>query len=229
MLRKVQLYGELGEKFGRDWTLDINNPVEAIKAIEANISDFRPYMVNSETKGIGYKIIVGKNYLNDLDELYWPVGKQPIKIVPVVLGAKKGLGAILLGVFLIALPFMLPGAFGGMYAPGAAQAIGIAGTGAKGAFVLGGNVFSGTGAWLARASLRLGASLMMQGVSQMLSKPPQDVEPPKDYPSYYFDGPVNTTRQGVPVPLLYGQLVVGGAVISAGLQSEDYVPSDEEE
>ena len=29
--------------------------------------------------------------------------------------------------------------------------------------------------------------------------------------SYYFDGPVNNVKQGVPVPLLYGRLIVGGS------------------
>ena len=34
--------------------------------------------------------------------------------------------------------------------------------------------------------------------------------------SYLFDGPQNNTKQGVPVPLLYGQLIVGGAITNFG-------------
>ena len=34
--------------------------------------------------------------------------------------------------------------------------------------------------------------------------------------SYLFDGPQNNVKQGVPVPLCYGQLIVGGAVINFG-------------
>ena len=36
---------------------------------------------------------------------------------------------------------------------------------------------------------------------------------------YLFNGPVNTTQQGLPVPIAYGELVVGGAVISASIKS----------
>ena len=34
--------------------------------------------------------------------------------------------------------------------------------------------------------------------------------------SYLFDGPQNNTKQGVPVPLLYGELIVGGAITNFG-------------
>ena len=39
--------------------------------------------------------------------------------------------------------------------------------------------------------------------------------------SYTFSGPVNTTAQGQPVPVGYGRLIVGGAVISAGITTEE--------
>ena len=40
MLRKVTLYGELGEKFGADWSLDVSNTHEIAKALEANKPGF---------------------------------------------------------------------------------------------------------------------------------------------------------------------------------------------
>ena len=43
---------------------------------------------------------------------------------------------------------------------------------------------------------------------------------PNNLPSYAFDGAVNTTRQGNPVPICYGSMIVGSQVISAGLFSE---------
>ena len=36
-----------------------------------------------------------------------------------------------------------------------------------------------------------------------------------------FNGPVNTTAQGNPVPVIYGEMIVGSATISAGIYSED--------
>ena len=44
---------------------------------------------------------------------------------------------------------------------------------------------------------------------------------PDNGASYNFNGPVNTTAQGNPVPLLYGEMFVGSATISAGIYSED--------
>lgn len=41
-------------------------------------------------------------------------------------------------------------------------------------------------------------------------------------PSYVFNGAVNTESQGHPVPLCYGRMRVGSAVISAGIEADDY-------
>lgn len=75
------------------------------------------------------------------------------------------------------------------------------------------------------ASMILAGSAMMPGgVVQLLS--PQQVglstkDDPNNSASYHFNGAVNTTAQGNPVPLLYGRMIVGSAVISAGIYSED--------
>ena len=41
-------------------------------------------------------------------------------------------------------------------------------------------------------------------------------------PSYLFNGAVNTTAQGHPVPIGYGRLIVGSAVISASIVTTEY-------
>jgi hypothetical protein len=50
---------------------------------------------------------------------------------------------------------------------------------------------------------------------------------PENQPSYAFNGPLNTQAQGNPVPVLYGELIVGSAVLSAGITAKDQaiVPS----
>ena len=66
--------------------------------------------------------------------------------------------------------------------------------------------------------------MMLGGVAQLLS-PQQRGLSAKDGPengaSYNFNGPVNTTAQGNPVPLLYGELIIGSATVSAGIYSQD--------
>ncbi|HBL9021550.1 TPA: tail assembly protein [Enterobacter hormaechei] len=70
----------------------------------------------------------------------------------------------------------------------------------------------------------VGAAMAVGGVVQMLSPQVAGLrmrQDPDNKPSYAFGGPVNTTASGNPVPLLYGQREIGGAIISAGVYAED--------
>jgi hypothetical protein len=139
-----------------------------------------------------YRVSLGERDL-ELDEIHHPAGHQVIKIVPVIAGAGS-VGRILLGAALIAVAsiFTL-----GTLTIGAA-AIGLNGV-----------VFG------------LGASLVLGGVAQLLTPVPQtptgsnsNNDPRK---SYSFSSIQNTSRQGTPVPVVYGETIVGSVVISAGI------------
>lgn len=70
----------------------------------------------------------------------------------------------------------------------------------------------------------VGLALTMGGVAQMLAPQPPGLsaqDRPENRPSYSFNGPVNTSAQGNPVPILYGEMIVGSSVISAGVFAED--------
>lgn len=81
--------------------------------------------------------------------------------------------------------------------------------------------------WAAGTQMALYAaagSMAVGGVVQMLSPQVSGLrmrQDPDNKPSYAFGGPVNTTASGNPVPLLYGQREIGGAIISAGIYAED--------
>jgi len=137
-----------------------------------------------------YRVSVG-SYDLTVDELHDPAGQQEIKIVPVVSGA-GAVGRIIAGVALLAIGFLVPG------------------IGALGVQVL----------------LGVGASLVLGGVAQLLTPVPRTVPPGstsdtvKDpRKSYSFSGIQNTTRQGLPVPIVYGETMVGSVVISAGVDT----------
>jgi len=69
-----------------------------------------------------------------------------------------------------------------------------------------------------------GAGMVLGGVVQMLSPMQGGLarrEDPDNKPSYAFGGPVNTIAQGNPIPIGYGKRRIGGAIISAGIYSED--------
>jgi len=74
-----------------------------------------------------------------------------------------------------------------------------------------------------------GIGMIAGGVIQMLSPVPKGLssrDSPDNASSYSFNGPVNTQAQGNPVPVLYGRLIVGSAVISAGIRNNEdaYAP-----
>lgn len=70
---------------------------------------------------------------------------------------------------------------------------------------------------------QIGASMALGGVAQMLTPTPKSSGPNNgaNSPSYIFSGAVNTTAVGNPVPVGYGRMIVGSAVISAGIVAED--------
>jgi len=136
-----------------------------------------------------YRVSIGGYDLGE-DELHDPAGKQPIKIVPVVTGA-GAVGRIIAGAALIVASIFIPG-----------TAL-IFGTALKG-LVLG-----------------IGTSLAIGGVAQLLTPTPTlslGTDSPNDpRKSYSFSGIQNTSRQGTPVPIVYGEMLVGSVVISAGI------------
>ena len=145
-----------------------------------------------------YRVSIG-TYDIDLEELHHPAGAAPISFVPVVAGA-GAVGRIIAGIALIALAIAVPGL-------GAAA-------GAKAAATIFGTGFSS----LALSVGFLGASLVIGGVAQLLTPTPKisnDEGDPRK--SFSFSGIQNTSRAGVPVPVVYGETLVGSVVISAGI------------
>lgn len=208
-MKTVLLLGELGKKFGKRLRLDVRTPAEAVRALCANFPEFQKHMTESENRNVAYRVTVGKSDIG-LDELHDPAGKQTIKIVPVVMGAGGGLTKIIIGALIIGAAFYTGGAS-------------IAASG----FMAGGITTTFWGG----IAVGIGTSLILGGAAQMLSPTLKATEPserPENDPSYVFNGAVNTTAQGQPVPIGYGRMVVGSAVVSAGITTEEipvnYVP-----
>jgi len=62
----------------------------------------------------------------------------------------------------------------------------------------------------------VGMSLVLAGITQLLSP-----QAPGSTASYYFNGASNTVTQGQPVPIIYGEMMVGGLPITSSLQAVD--------
>jgi predicted phage tail protein len=200
MFRVIKVYGKLAKHLGqRSFKAAVKTPAEAIRFLLANFPDLRGVLSEGD-----YKVTVGRNQLDLVDHperLHFPVASQePIRIVPVIAGA-EGVGQILAGVALVA--------FSLLFAPGAALAGGL--------FTLGPQAVS--------IGVGIGASLILGGVAQMLTPTPTiqqgtdgDNDPRK---SYSFSGIQNVSRQGVPVPIIYGEVFTGSIVVSAGINTEE--------
>jgi len=194
MLREIRVYGRLAKFLGRRvLQAEVATAAEAVRFLLANFPQLERHMTDQH-----YRVSVG-SYDLATDELHDPAGQQQIKIVPVLAGA-GAVGRIIAGVALIALT-IATGGFGG-------AAIGLFGTGTLA---------------LGTVGMAIGASLVLGGVAQLLTPVPQmptgantEQDPRK---SYSFSGIQQTSRQGVPVPIIYGETLVGSVVISAGIDT----------
>ncbi|MBN3852820.1 tail assembly protein [Paraburkholderia sp. Ac-20340] len=81
----------------------------------------------------------------------------------------------------------------------------------------------GLGPTVSMALLSSGVGMALGGVVQMLSPQMGGLSSTSadDGQSYYFNGAVNSTAQGNPVPLIYGETWCGSQVVSSGIYAED--------
>jgi len=78
--------------------------------------------------------------------------------------------------------------------------------------------------------VKVGISLVIGGIIQLLTPVPKGSaakDSPNNQASFAFNGPINTQAQGNPVQVLYGESIVGSAVLSAGINAVDqaYAPA----
>lgn len=220
-MKKVVLRGELGKKFGRVHYFELNTAGEAIRALACNFEGFRQELSEAGERGIGYMVHIGKSAMEALDEIENPTGSQEeISITPVLQGAGGGggLGQIFAGIALVAAAVFLgpiAGIGAGFIGSGVATAVGGIGAGL---------ILTGTAQLLSPALTDQNGTFGTSTPSRTRARSsflPENNETADNRSSYIFNGPVNLTAQGNPVPLCYGRMIIGSVVISAGLSVED--------
>ncbi|AZE53542.1 Phage tail assembly protein I [Pseudomonas synxantha] len=203
-VRTVRLYGSLGASFGRVHRLAVRNASEAIHALCILVPGFERFLMESKDRGVTYSIFLGRDNIGQ-DRLNAPSGTSDIRIAPVLMGSKRaGSMQTIIGVALIVAASYFSGGLAA--SSGSSTLIGA----------------SSTTGWTFAASM--GISMAMGGVMQLMSPMPKGLstmDRPDNRSSYSFNGPVNTSIQGGPVGLLYGELTVGSAVVSAGIYAQD--------
>ena len=209
MLRTVKVYGHLAEHCGQSvFEALVRVPADAIKFLLCNFPELRGLMRDGY-----YKVAVGKFDLQLADhpeQLHYPMAADDVvKVIPVVSGAggRGGLGQILAGAALIAAAVV--------FAPAAA---------AGGGFLTAGAAGTTMGA-LGTATVvagNLGLALTLGGIAQMITPVPKQPDFGEADPSggFAFSGLQNVSQEGIPVPVVYGEMIVGSVVLSTGLVAD---------
>ena len=210
-MKVVKVYGALRKRLGQcRFEFDVATPAQAIKALCVNFPGLDKWLIDSEQNGVGYRVAVSKEKATEenVAPLLMPFSDREVfSITPVITGAGRGANTILAGAALIGIAIVSSGA--GLFAGGA---LGFGSTAAAGAGTLGGS--------LAVAAGNIGIGLVLTGIAQSISPQPDlnsTLDESVQLESFTFSNVVNTQRQGMPVPIAYGRLFVGSAVLSSGL------------
>ena len=213
-MKVVKVYGALRKRLGQcRFELEAATPAQAIKALCVNFPGLDKWLIDSEKDGVGYRVTVSKEKATeqDISPLIMPWSEKDVfSITPVIAGAGRGLGAILAGVALIGIAVASGGAG---FAFNATQGVGFVGTGA-------------VPSALAAAAGNIGIGLVFMGIAQTLSPQPSldsTLDESAQLESFSFSNVVNTSKQGLPVPIAYGRVFVGSAIISSGLDVDEVV------
>ena len=192
MLKKIKVYGTLRKFLGQaEFEVDLNTPREAISFLVCNFKGIEKHMAEQiYTIQVGTKVIT--------EDLLNINTKDDIKIIPLVHG---NLFQILLGA-------------GALFAKSAIPAK-----------ILGSTLLSTV---VTTTLATIGTSMVVDGVTSMLT-PQQNnqsvasrqdsLDPAALASNYSFTGLTNISNAGVPVNLVYGEILVGSIVASNGVDT----------
>ena len=192
MLKKIKVYGTLRKFLGQsEFEVDLNTPREAISFLVCNFKGIEKYMADQF-----YTIQVGARVITE--DLLNFRSQDDIKIIPVVHG---NFFQILLGA-------------GALFAKSAIPAK-----------ILGSTLLSTV---VTSTLATIGTSMVIDGVTAMLT--PQErtnsavsgqdsLDPSALASNYSFTGLTNISNAGVPVNLVYGEILVGSIVVSNGVDT----------
>jgi len=186
MTRNIYLQGRMGELFGEVHRLNVQTVQEAMNAIDTMKGGVRTYLMDCTENGIEFTVQKGEDFM-DYDTIGMELGKDDIIISPVPAGSISDTVKTIIGILLIVASFFVDAIF-----PGAGDPMRVK---------------------IAAALFSVGTNLALMGIIGLTTDDPEELDEEK---STMFNGPINNTKSGVPVPLAYGEMEVGGAVVNFG-------------
>ncbi len=191
-MTEVFIHGYLGQKYGKKFKLSLSKAKDVFRALDCQFEGFSNEIAKLSAKGMQYSIVVDDNELTSAPDLEIKKKIKTIHIVPTVFGA--GVVAIVVGVV-----------------------AGVAGAAIGG--VIGSILIS------------VALSAISYGIQSLMTKPPSYNAVSQGSPaastastnatskSFLFSNRENVASQGNPVPLGYGRLRVGAAIIQENVKS----------
>ena len=193
MFKKIKVYGTLRKFLGQaEFEVDLNTPKEAISFLVCNFKGIEKHMAEQF-----YTIQVGARVITE--DLLNFRSQDDIKIIPVVHGNIIN--------FIIGAGLKFLG-------------------GSVGKTLLGSKLLATVAS---TALTTIGTSMIIDGVTSMLT-PQQDtrspvsggqdsIDPAALASNYSFTGLTNISNAGIPVNLVYGEILVGSIVVSNGVDT----------
>jgi predicted phage tail protein len=197
VLTEVRFNGILAKKYGRSHMvlLDRKTPAEAMKWLQSQFPEARSFFATAHQRGMAFAVFRGRGKHRE------NIGKDQLKEPAggMITFMPVIQGAKSGGVFNVILGAVLIAAsFIPFLAP------------------------------IAPYLMSAGIAMIAGGVVQMLSPQPKltkSADSAGNQASYVFSGAVNTSAEGNAVPVCYGRMRIGSAVISAGIEANDYSPA----
>lgn len=212
MLRRIKLYGSLAKFVGkRVLYAEVESAAEAVRFLVANWPQVRAHMSDRH-----YRVRVGDQYIKPLtNELHALAGQETISIVPVVTGAGGSTSAftqIVVGIALVVASIVIPGSaliFGTAFGT-ISMTVGVVGASL---------ILSGTATLLTSTAPVDGPLAAFNGESGSGSGGSGKNTSKDARKSYSFNNVQNVSRQGIAIPVVYGEATVGSIVVSAGISA----------
>ncbi len=200
----VVLHGALAKRFGRRHQLGVRTAAEAAHALCALHPGFREAFQDGHYRVIRGTVAKGMPLSEGM--LTMQIGRAgELHFLPAARGSKSGgIGKVILGAVIIIASIAAAVVTGGASVPLELGAL-------------------GTVTVSLTSVAFFGASLLLSGISQMLSPQPKNNSTQADpKASFGLSGQTNSAEQGTPIPVVYGRQRVGSVIASFGYSAEDY-------
>jgi predicted phage tail protein len=207
-MNRLILHGHLKDSFSEEYTMEVNSPKEAVRALCFQIKGFKDSLAEGEYALIRGDVDTG--VFIGLEDLDISLGTKDLHIVPVVSGGGGDSGGIIktiVGIVLIAVSIVTFQAWG----VAGAQAL-LAAGGLEAAAVL-----------TTYAAATLGVSMALSGISSILAPSPKGLnanDKDTEQTSFVFNGAINVNQQGHPIPIVVGRIRTGSVVVAASIENE---------